>query len=336
MKRRAALRDAVRAFFGVRGYLEIETPIAVVCPGTEVHLRYFRTAWRDHRGEEHELFLRSSPELHMKQALALGAGKVFQLAPCFRGGGELARWHHPEFTMLEWYETGISFDGFIASTEALLQETHGRLGSRLPLPKRLPRVTVAEAFERWVGVSLVDGDPELGRKGKAVGSLSAQPADDFETAFFKLLMERVEPGLAGIGGGVLLDYPPSQAALATVRGGVAKRFEIYLPSPVNGNAKGSANGTDGEAIELCNGFEELLEERANRARVGEALARRKSLGYEAPAEDQDFYGALAGGLPPCCGNALGFDRWLALLSGEAGLDRVVPFRRAAPYGAYLE
>ena len=322
---RARLKTAIRAFFEARGYLELDTPIAVVCPGTEVHLGYFETAWRDHAGRVHPLYLRSSPELHLKQAVAAGVERVFQLAPCFRNDGELSPWHHPEFTMLEWYETGIAFDAFVTQTEELMRSTHAALApwvqrelgvEPLRLPARFPRVTVAEAFREFAGVALHDGDPDLAVKGTAAGAISLNPTDDFETAFFKLLIERVEPGLVALGGAVLLDYPPSQAALATVEGGVAKRFEFYL-----------------ERVELCNGFKELLDLATNRARIGANLAARRALGAAVPAEDADFYAAIAAGLPPSCGNALGFDRWLALLCGDAarGLERAIPFRRAQPF-----
>ena len=73
-----------------------------------------------------------------------------------------------------------------------------------------------------------------------------------------------------------------------------------------------------------------------RARIGAALAKRRQLGFEAPDEDQDFYAALARGLPPCCGNALGLDRWLALLLGDESIDGAVPFRAARPYQGRVE
>lgn len=74
---RADLRKAVRAFFERRGYLEVDTPILVACPGVEAHLEYFATEWVDAAGGRHPLFLRSSPELHMKRALALGLRRIF-------------------------------------------------------------------------------------------------------------------------------------------------------------------------------------------------------------------------------------------------------------------
>jgi lysyl-tRNA synthetase class 2 len=319
---RAQLKSEIRSFFARRGYLELDTPILVPCPGTEVYLGYFKSAWRDHAGTERTLWLRSSPELHLKQALAAGAQRVFQLAPCFRNDGELADWHHPEFTMLEWYEAGIGFDEFIGLTEELLRETHAALAPHVRrelgqepvrLPPRFQRVTVTEAFRDLVGLELVDGDPDLALKALAIDVMSVSESDDFETAFFKVLMEKVEPALVAMGGAVLLDYPPSQAALATVAGGVAKRFEFYL-----------------SRVELCNGFLELLDPEANRARIREACRRRAAAGRDVPDEDEAFYAALERGLPPSCGNALGFDRWLGLLLGDQTLDRAIPFRPSFP------
>ena len=289
LQARAKLKEAVRVFFGARAYLEVDTPLAVVCPGTEVHLRYFPTEWLDYHGRTQRLYLRSSPELHMKQTLALGAERIFQLAPCFRSGGEYSQWHHPEFTMLEWYECGLSFSGLIDQTEELLRFSHKYTGSSLALPKQFARISVAEAFKLWVGLDLIDGDQELASKGTAAGAVSLRDDDDFETAFFKLLIERVEPGMAALGGAVLMDYPASQAALAQVVGGVAKRFEFYLG--------------------------------------------RSDYGYEVPGTDAGFAAALNKGIKPCSGNALGFDRWLALLLGLDQIASVIPFRDSTCYAS---
>lgn len=313
-EKRARLKGAVRSFFTARDYLEIDTPVAVLCPGTEVHLGYFETTWRDHAGRPHPLWLRSSPELHMKQAVAAGAPRVFQMAPCFRNGGELADWHHPEFTMLEYYEAGIAFDAFVTLTLDLMSATREALGARLPWPANVQRLTVADALAEFAKVTLVDGDPDFAKKARAAGAHSPKPDDDFETAFFKVMMDVVEPALARMGAVVLQDYPASQAALATVEGSVAKRFEVYV-----------------QGIELCNGFKELLEPEANEVRIEAAREKRRALGHPVPPLDPDFTAALARGLPPCCGNALGLDRWLALLLGEKNLDSAIPFRKQAGY-----
>ena len=49
----------VRSFFYQRDYTEVDTPIAVVAPGAEVHLTYFATDWVDHMGKPHPMELRT-------------------------------------------------------------------------------------------------------------------------------------------------------------------------------------------------------------------------------------------------------------------------------------
>ncbi len=323
LKARAALQDSIHRFFRARNYLSIDTPILVPSPGTEVHLQYFASEWRDYTTKQHKLYLRSSPELHLKQALALGIPRVFHLGKCFRNGGELSDWHHPEFTMLEFYETGISLSDFMQLTEELIRTASvdlRREGFPGPeLPDSFPRFSVYEAFERWAKITLIDGDPELARKGLAKGYGSIRSDDDFETAYFKILLDIIEPGLKQLGAAFLYDYPPSQCALARISDQRAQRFELYMGG-----------------VELCNAFDELLDPEQNRARIKASNAQRALLGYDVMAEDQDFYQALEKGLKACCGNALGFDRLLALLLGEPGIHRCIPFRGNQPYRELLQ
>jgi lysyl-tRNA synthetase class 2 len=266
----------------------------------------------------------------MKRALALGLRKIYQIAVCFRNRGELAPWHHPEFTMLEWYEAGIGFREFMDQTEDLLRFTREEIASRRPgsvalkLPPRFRRLSVEEAFVEFAGLSLVDGDPGLARRARERGISAVGEDDDFETAYFKILVEMVEPGLRSLGCAVLYDYPASQAVLAKVEGGWAKRFEFYVGG-----------------VELCNAFLELTDPAENRRRIADSCARRGHLArgrtppapeHDEPRPDEEFLRAVEAGIPPCAGNALGLDRWLALLLGLDGIARTVPFRESGVWG----
>jgi lysyl-tRNA synthetase class 2 len=312
---RAELKNITRRFFETREYVEVDTPIAVKCPGTEVYLQYFTTSWVDHSRVSHPLFLRSSPELHMKRIVSEGLSRIFQLAPCFRNHGEFSEWHQPEFTMLEWYHLGLSYHGLVDETEAYLrycsEEMSSFLGKSLHalLPEKFERISVYQAFKDFVGVELVDGDPELARQCKTAGVHSIVGHEDFDSAFFKVLIERIEPQLAMRKGAVLMDYPPSQAALAKVESGRACRFEFYLGR-----------------VELCNGFFELTGERENRLRLEDANRKRVEVGLDSFEIDEQFVKAMGRIHKPLAGNALGFDRWLALLCGRDSLDGVIPFR----------
>ncbi|HKM61943.1 MAG TPA: amino acid--tRNA ligase-related protein, partial [Acidisphaera sp.] len=100
--------------------------------------------------------------------------------------------------------------------------------------------------------------------------------------------------------------PAAQAALARRDPDdprVAERFELFVCG-----------------IELANAFVELTDAEEQRARFEADRARRHAL-YGGPdwELDEDFLAALAHGLPPCAGIALGFDR-LAMIA--SGADRI--------------
>src|SRR5919199_1338408 len=107
-RKRAALARSLRASLEQRGYLEVETPIAVPFAGQEPHLRPFETTFTPDLpvppgGVEgaRRLHLHTSPEYAMKRLLARpGFGHCYQLARVFRDG-EMSRTHNPEFTLLE-------------------------------------------------------------------------------------------------------------------------------------------------------------------------------------------------------------------------------------------
>ncbi|MDD9951438.1 MAG: hypothetical protein OXT67_07715 [Zetaproteobacteria bacterium] len=315
------IRRSIRSFFDQRGCLEVQTPHLVTCPGTEEHLDYFASSWEDHLGHIHPLWLRSSPELHMKQILAVAQQSIYQIAPCYRNKGELSAEHLPEFNMLEWYELGSKLSDLIETTVSLLRHIHIDWCQYYPAPDwgfaQVTSMTVAEAFERFAGICLVDQDPDLANKAREQGVFSVAGTDDFETAFYKIFIERVEPALANFDCAVLYGYPASQAILARVEEGVAQRFELYI-----------------RGIEMCNGFYELLEEQSNRERIQAALAARQKSGKELPHEDEDFYRALRQGIPECAGNALGVDRLHGLLARRKLAD-CIPFARRIPFGHHL-
>lgn len=313
-KNRNKFRSKVRNFFEFREYLEVETPVGVISPGVEVHLDYFKTSWLDFRGNPHDLYLRSSPEIHMKQLLSQNEyKKIFQFSTCFRNGGEFARWHHPEFLMLEWYEKGICFEEYMSQTESLISEAFSYFSRNSPL--KFQRLSVFEAFESFVGIELIDKDCELAEKAKTAGVVSVQTGDDFETSFFKILIEKIEPQFKAMNAVSFYDYPESQAALAKVVNGKAKRFETYV-----------------HGVEISNGYWELLDPIENQGRIDFSNEERLKIKKGVIPVDQDFIKALQLGVDSCCGNALGMDRLLALALGHQGVDQVIPFRNAQPFG----
>lgn len=208
--RRAEVLRQVRRFFDERGFTEVETPVRIPAPANEAFLEPPPSG--DH-------WLRTSPELHMKRLLAHGAGKIYQLGPCFRAG-EIGRRHNPEFTLLEWYRPGEGIEALYGDVAALVSAVLGQ--TMVP-----QRITVAEAYRRWAGWN----------------PLEAWNEDRFDED----MALKIEPALPREGLVYLTDYPVQAAALARVNPTdprVAERFEAYLAGMEIANGYGELTDAD--------------------------------------------------------------------------------------------
>lgn len=313
LQRRALLQRGVRAFFDARDYLEVETPCAVPVPGEEVHLRCFRTELERPDGTKEPRYLHTSPEFAMKRIVAATGLAVFQLARVWRNGEQSAL-HAPEFTMLEWYRPGAGLSALMDETEALLQHllpptlTCGDTPLRIDAP--FERLTMAEAFRRYVGVDLLGIGNDAARLAQEAGTV-LRVGETWEDLFFRLLLERIEPHIGRDRPTFLTHWPAAQAALSRrdpEDPRVALRFELYAAG-----------------IELANAFEELTDPVEQRARFVADRERRIALTPDQDWPlDEAFLADLAE-LPPCSGIALGFDRLVMLATGAPRLCDIVWF-----------
>ncbi len=304
------LTAATRAFFVARGYAEVETPYAVPAPGEEVHLRAFGTTREHSDGTLEPLWLHTSPEFAMKRLLVGGAGPIFQLARVWRNG-EGSDLHAPEFTMLEWYRPSADLAGLMDETEALLRAVLPPIvacrGVRTDLA-RFERLTVVEAFARYVGADIL-ATAEDGPALAAAAGVALRAGESWEDLFFRLLLARVEPEIGRDRPTFLTHWPAAQAALARrdpADPRVAERFELFVCG-----------------IELANAFVELTDPVEQLARFEADRGRRHALtGPDWPL-DEDFLAALAHGMPPAAGIALGFDRLAMIASGADRIGQVL-------------
>lgn len=311
IKERALLKKTLRGFFDARDYLEVDTPVLVSQPGVEVHIDYFKTQYHDYHGRVFSGYLRSSPELAMKKLVLEGYERIYQLGPAFREGGEHTPWHHPEFSLAEWYGPHESLQSLKLETKELCEAVYGAFHRSLP---PLTELSVYEAFWEFLGIELKDEDPHLGEQGLAKGLLSPRREDDFETAFFKIMLEGIEPQIKKLQWVFLDDYPPSQAILSEVKENRAQRFEAYL-----------------HGVELCNGFLECLDHGENLARMKLVNEKRQALGKEVLPLNASFYQALQKPHGRVGGNALGIDRLLALVCGLLSIDSVIVERQGGVF-----
>ncbi len=306
LRQRAALLDAARRFFAAREVLEVDTPLVVNAPVTDVHIQSARVTFTDERGgAARHFFLHTSPEYAMKRLLAGGLGDIYQICHVVRGL-ERGRLHNAEFTLIEWYRLGWTLEALMEEVDALVRTLLGaHAAARIS-----QRVSYREVFLEQLGLDPFSASQrELAAAARTAGFTGNTHNRD---ELLELLMSvRIGPQL---GRGALTfvhGYPASQAALARLDPAdrrAAQRFELYC-----------------EGIELANGFHELADAHEQRARFEQDIAERRRLGLAAAPLDERLLGALAAGLPECCGVALGFDRLVMLATGAGRIDEVVPF-----------
>jgi len=288
---RARLHDTIRRFFRDRGFLEVDTPVLLRANAPEAHIDPAPAG----KG-----WLRTSPELAMKRLLAAGHEAIFQLGPCFREG-EQGRWHHPEFTLLEWYRADAGYLEILADTKALLAALALELRGSTDFTWQDRPISFAQELwdKRTVSQAFIE-------------HAGWDPAVQFDADRFDLdLVTRVEPALPADRPVVLMDYPAPLAALARRKPEDplrAERWELYLGG-----------------IEIANAYSELTDPAEQRARFEEANALRQRRGVAPVPLDEAFLAALES-MPPSGGIALGVDRLLMILADADSLDGVLPFR----------
>jgi lysyl-tRNA synthetase class 2 len=298
LKLRAKLFQDIRKFFNDHGYWEVDTPIASSYGVTDEHLKSVTAVINN---TPH--YLQTSPEYCMKRLLAAGSGSIFQIAKVFRDE-EVGRWHAPEFTMLEWYKVGCDHITLLAELDKFFQIF-------LNTPPFI-KITYQQAF-----LKVCKFDPFNFTKIELKNILIQYNLDSVEinletepdAGLFLLMSHVVEPYLSTLNAPVaVLNFPPSQAALAKIIAGSAARFEVYY-----------------QGIELVNGFYELTDVTEQHQRFAADNARRILNGKQPMEIDPLFLAALQHGLPECAGAALGLDRFFALMCKKDRIKSILPF-----------
>lgn len=313
LRLRAQLYGTLRSFFATRGVLEVETPMLCAGANTEPNIESFRTHFTGPLPDDgpRERWLRTSPEFALKRLLAAGIGDCYELGRVFRDG-EAGRRHNPEFTMLEWYRVGWDHHALAEETCDLIERALALVGGGL----RRERKSYRELYRAAFGfdpftASLDELKAPLADHGIRAEGLSRDDWLDL------LMTHRLQPAFDDDTLLTIIDFPPSQCALARIVGqggdAVAARYEVYLGGS-----------------ELANGYHELTDATEQRARFENDNRRRRARGQCELPIDTRLIAALQSGLPDCAGVALGIERLLMAMLGTQDIADVLafPFDRA--------
>jgi lysyl-tRNA synthetase class 2 len=319
LKVRQSVESTIRDFFSKQDFLETKTPTLVSSPGMEPHIRPFQVDRPEHFGSG-VTYLPTSPEFAMKKLLVGGLERIFQICSAFREEPRSVT-HHPEFTILEWYRAYAGYEEIMEDTEKLFESIAMKLfgkpsfsfqGKELSVKTPWPRLKVRDLFLKYAEVDLVRSNT---REALAIEckrlNLSTQESENWDDLYFKIWLNLIEPKISEHQAVFVIRYPKSQAALSVVDRDPdgsewAKRFEVYVGG-----------------LELGNAFEELTDPEEQRKRFEKDMALRQEVyGPEFPKSkiDEEFLGALAEGMPPSGGIAVGVDRMVMLFADEPNID----------------
>ncbi|MBQ3493933.1 MAG: lysine--tRNA ligase, partial [Clostridia bacterium] len=316
---RSKLLHAIRTFLANNGFMEVETPIlqTAVCGASA------RPFFTKHNALDKICNLRIAPETYLKQVIAGGFDRVFEVAKCFRNEG-MDTQHLQEFTMVEWYASYWDFEDNIKFykdfIKYVLMEVKGTLkleyqGQELDFSKDVwPRINYVEEMRKILGFDFLEckSAEELIEKVNATGLFKTEDFEGIKTLggvidyiYKRKIRENiVEPT-------ILYNYPACLLPLARKNDKtdlITDAFQILCV----GN-------------ELAKAYSELVDPIVQRDEL-EKQAKAKQQGDDEAMElDEAFMLSMEHGMPPISGLGFGIDRLMTILFNQPSVRDVVLF-----------
>ena len=295
---RAKMLKDIRTFFDVRNVMEIDTPALSKSANSDPYIESFHF--------DSLRYLHTSPEYPMKRLLADGSGDIYQICKVWRAE-EAGSNHNPEFTLLEYYRVGFSYQQLMQEVSNLLL----MLFHDINKPSKF--ISYSQLFLEKFSIN-----PHICIYNDLVACVNTQIPSLNTNDLVKqdlldaLLTHCIEPEFDKNCLTFVFDYPSSQSALAQLREEgeyhIAERFEVYF-----GN------------LELGNGYQEEVNATKNRAILNAENETRKQLNLDTIKIDELFLQACDSGIPASAGIAIGLDRVLMGITGEKSIQKVINF-----------
>ncbi|MFA7188170.1 MAG: lysine--tRNA ligase [Alphaproteobacteria bacterium] len=307
----------IREFLNKNGFTEVETPILkTVSSGAAA--KPFVT---HHNALDTDLFLRIAPELPLKECIAAGFDRVYEIAKNFRNEG-MDPMHLQEFTMMEWYcaywDYNDNIDFSWKFVQALIMELRGTLqieyqGIKLDFSK-YEKLDYTAKMSEIIGTDVLQFDDVEELKAVVVkrGLFSAEEIAGLKSLFAvidyvfknKIRKNIVQPTIT-------FNYPTYTRPLARRNDTDSRRVD---------NFQLIAFGA-----ELINAYSELVDPIEQRKSFNEQMANKAKGDEESVDLDEDFMLAMEHGMPPISGLGFGFERWMAMLADQPTLRDVILF-----------
>jgi len=316
---RSKFLSFLRRFLESNGFLEVETPIlqGAVCGASA------KPFFTKHNALNKICNLRIAPEVYLKQVIAGGFDRVFEVAKCFRNEG-MDPSHLQEFTMVEWYAAYWNFENNIEFftrfiREAIKELNDGNLvlnfkGNELDFSKDFERINYTERVNEILGFNVLEYT-DVNKIKERIAQTKLFDMEEFDQCktvggVIDLVYKRkireniIQPT-------ILYNYPACLVPLAR-RNDKDNRLIDMFQVLVCGD-------------EICKAYSELVDPIVQREALEEQANAKKQGDDEAMDLDEDFLNAMEHGMPPISGLGFGVDRLMCLLTNQESVRDVVLF-----------
>lgn len=316
---RSKFYSFLHRYLDENGFLEVETPIlqTAVCGAAA------KPFYTHHNALDLDCNLRIAPETYLKQCIAAGFDRVYEVAKCFRNEGMDSE-HLQEFTQVEWYASYWNFEDNIKFytnfIKALLNELVGTTkieyqGVTLDFGRdEWNRINYCEEMTKILGFDFLSiEDPvELKEKIAANGLFTTTELEDYKSLSQiidfvyknKIRCSIIEPT-------IIYNYPAILIPLARRNDEDSRRIDVFQVVAAK--------------TELCKAYSELVNPIEQRNAFEDQLKAKSQGDDETMDLDENFLLAMEQGMPPISGLGFGIDRLMMLIYNVPSVRDVVLF-----------
>ena len=317
LKNRIKAVKFIRDFMDANGFVEVETPILQgVASGAAA--KPFITK---HNALDKDFYLRIAPELALKEIIACGFDRVYEIGKNFRNEG-MDPSHLQEFTVIEWYAAYWNFEDNIKFSTDLFQGLVKHLTGGLKVNyqgieldfENIERIDYCAKLSEIIGSNILDFenvddlkkvilDKHLVDDGE-LESAKSLPAT-IDLLFKRVLRDKlIQPC-------IVYNYPACLVPLARRNDKDPRIIDMF---------QFVANG-----MELDKAYSELVDPLIQREAFEEQARNRANGDDESFGVDEDFLLAMEHGMPPISGLGFGIDRIVAILTDQQTLRDTIFF-----------
>ena len=306
-------------FLADNGFLQVETPIiqTAVCGASA------KPFYTHHNALDLDCNLRIAPETFLKQCIAGGFDRVYEVAKCFRNEGMDSE-HLQEFTQVEWYASYWNYEDNMKFYSRFIKELLMELVGTTTIEyqdkvldfgkEEWDKINYCEAMTDIFGFDFLSIDEPSDLKNKIIekGLFTEEDLADYKSLSQiidfvykkKIRANIVDPT-------IIYNYPSVLIPLARRNDNDSRRIDVFQVV---------AAGTD-----LCKAYSELVNPIEQREAFEGQLKAKAQGDDETMDLDEDFLLAMEQGMPPISGLGFGIDRLMMLIYNVPSVRDVVLF-----------